>query len=61
MVLPYFLGEKTPIFDADARGVISGLSLGHGRGHLFRAMLEAVAAACIVRGLSNFYVEAYVT
>jgi xylulokinase len=43
VVLPYFLGEKTPIFDAEARGMISGLTLGHGRGHLFRAMLEAVA------------------
>jgi xylulokinase len=43
VVLPYFLGEKTPIFDAAARGLIAGLSLGHGRGHLFRAVLEAVA------------------
>ena len=43
MVLPYFLGEKTPIFDAEARGMISGLTLGHRRGHLFRATLEAVA------------------
>lgn len=43
VVLPYFLGEKTPIFDAAARGLISGVSLGHGRGHLFRAVLEAVA------------------
>jgi xylulokinase len=43
VVLPYFLGEKTPIFDTEARGVMSGLSLGHGRGHLFRAVLEAVA------------------
>jgi xylulokinase len=43
VVLPYFLGEKTPIFDAEARGMISGLTLGHGRGHLFRAVLEAVA------------------
>ena len=43
VVLPYFLGEKTPIFDASARGLVSGLSLGHGRGHLFRAILEAVA------------------
>ena len=43
VVLPYFLGEKTPIFDAEARGMISGLTLGHRRGHLFRAMLEAVA------------------
>lgn len=43
VVLPYFLGEKTPIFDTDARGVIFGLSLNHSRAHLFRAVLEAVA------------------
>ena len=43
VVLPYFLGEKTPIFDAAARGLVSGLSLAHGRAHLFRAILEAVA------------------
>lgn len=40
--LPYFLGEKTPIFDPLARGVFVGLTLGHGRAHLFRAVLEAV-------------------
>ncbi|MBL8584506.1 MAG: FGGY-family carbohydrate kinase [Rhizobiaceae bacterium] len=43
LCLPYFLGEKTPIHDPLARGVFSGLSLGHGRGHLWRALLEAVA------------------
>ena len=43
IVLPYFLGEKTPIFDPHARGVFFGLSLAHGRGHLHRAVLEAVA------------------
>ncbi|AEW03596.1 Xylulokinase [Sulfobacillus acidophilus DSM 10332] len=42
VVLPYFLGEKTPIFDADARGVIFGLMLHHTDGHLFRAVLESV-------------------
>jgi xylulokinase len=41
--LPYFLGEKSPIHDADARGVFAGLSLAHTRGHLFRACLEATA------------------
>ena len=40
--LPYFLGEKTPIFDPLARGVFVGLTLSHGRAHLFRAVLEAV-------------------
>lgn len=43
VALPYFLGEKTPIFDTDARGVFFGLTLSHGRAHLFRAVLEAVA------------------
>lgn len=41
--LPYFLGEKTPIHDPLARGTFVGLGLNHGRGHLWRAVLEAVA------------------
>lgn len=41
--LPYFLGEKTPIHDPLARGSFVGLSLSHTRGHLWRALLEAVA------------------
>jgi xylulokinase len=43
VVLPYFLGEKTPLHDPYARGTIVGLGLHHGRHHLFRAVLEAVA------------------
>jgi xylulokinase len=43
VVLPYFSGERTPLNDPQARGVIAGLSLAHGRGHLFRAILEAIA------------------
>lgn len=42
IVLPYFLGEKTPLFDPQARGVIFGLTLAHTKAHLFRAVLEAV-------------------
>lgn len=41
-ILPYFLGEKTPIMDPSARGVIFGLDLSHSRAHVFRATLEAV-------------------
>lgn len=41
--LPYFSGERTPINDPKARGVIVGLSLAHTRNHLYRAILEAVA------------------
>ena len=43
LCLPYFLGEKTPVQDPLARGAFVGLSLSHGPGHLWRALLEAVA------------------
>jgi xylulokinase len=43
LLLPYFAGERTPIFDPGARGAWVGLSLRHGRGHLYRSALEAVA------------------
>ena len=43
VILPYFAGERTPLFDPAARGVIAGLTLSHGRGHLYRALLEATA------------------
>lgn len=43
VVLPYFMGERAPIWDPDAKGVIFGLSLAHTKAHLFRAFLEAVA------------------
>lgn len=43
LMLPYFAGERTPIFDPDARGVIAGLTLDHTRGDLYRAALEATA------------------
>lgn len=45
LLVPYFLGEKTPIHDTEARGVISGLSLNHELGHLWRALLEGFAFA----------------
>ncbi|UCF98015.1 MAG: xylulose kinase [Spirochaetaceae bacterium] len=43
LLLPYFLGEKTPIFDLNARGVYFGLSLFHEKQHMYRAILESVA------------------
>lgn len=42
VILPYFLGEKTPLFDPTARGVLFGLTLSHTKAHIFRAILEAV-------------------
>ncbi len=43
LVLPYFAGERTPVLDPQARGVVAGLTLSHTRGDLYRAMLEATA------------------
>jgi xylulokinase len=41
LMLPYFSGERTPVMDPEARGVIAGLTLSHTRGDLYRAALEA--------------------
>jgi xylulokinase len=43
VVLPYFSGERTPVFDAQARGMILGLTMSHTREHIYRALLEGVA------------------
>ncbi|MYX33038.1 MULTISPECIES: FGGY family carbohydrate kinase [unclassified Streptomyces] len=43
VMLPYFAGERTPVADPDARGVIAGLTVEHTRGDLYRAALEATA------------------
>jgi ribulokinase len=45
IILPFLMGERTPIWDVYARGVIFGLSLKHTKGHIVRAMMEAVAYA----------------
>lgn len=43
VILPYFSGERTPIHDPHAKGVIFGLDLTHQRGDLYRAVLEGIA------------------
>ncbi|GAA1363690.1 FGGY-family carbohydrate kinase [Catellatospora chokoriensis] len=43
LMLPYFAGERTPVADPDARGVLAGLTVSHTRGDLYRAALEATA------------------
>ncbi|MBC8450101.1 MAG: FGGY-family carbohydrate kinase [Chloroflexi bacterium] len=45
VILPFLMGERTPIWDQYAKGVIFGLSLHHSKGHIVRAMMEAVAYA----------------
>ena len=45
ILLPYFMGERTPIWDPHARGVYLGLTPYHTRAHMYRAALEGVAFA----------------
>jgi len=45
LVLPYFMGERCPIWDVNARGTILGLTLHHSKAHVYRAILESVAYA----------------
>jgi xylulokinase len=40
---PYLMGERTPHLDPDARGALVGLTAGHTRAHVIRAILEGVA------------------
>jgi ribulokinase len=44
-LLPYFSGERSPLWDSHARGALVGLTLRHGHGHLHRAILESLAYA----------------
>jgi xylulokinase len=43
VVLPYFSGERTPLHDPDAKGMVFGLTLSHTRADVYRAILESVA------------------
>jgi xylulokinase len=43
VLLPYFLGEKTPLNDPLARGTIVGLTLTHTSAHFYRAILEGIS------------------
>ncbi|MGX6979652.1 FGGY-family carbohydrate kinase [Vagococcus elongatus] len=42
ITLPYFAGERTPINDPLARGLVIGLDLSHTRDHLYKSALEGV-------------------
>ena len=43
VMLPYFSGERTPIHDTKAKGLIFGLDLTHTRGDVYRALFEGIA------------------
>lgn len=57
--LPYLAGERSPIWDPTARGVLAGLTLGHRRGHVARAIVEASALA--LRHVAEPMLEAGIT
>lgn len=43
IVLPYFMGERSPIWDPEAKGTVLGLTLYHKRAHIYKALLESAA------------------
>jgi xylulokinase len=57
--LPYLSGERSPIWDPSARGVLAGLTLRHRRGHIARAIVEASALA--IRHVAEPMFEAGIT
>jgi xylulokinase len=53
--LPYIDGERSPIFDANARGLFFNISANHGRPHFCRSVLEGVSFA--LRSILEVYRE----
>ena len=45
LFLPYMAGERSPIWDPDAKGVFLGLSFETTKGHMIRAIMEGCAMA----------------
>jgi sugar (pentulose or hexulose) kinase len=43
LMLPYWQGVMSPYWDSAARGAFLGLSGAHGRGHMYRALMEGMA------------------
>lgn len=41
--LPYLLGERAPVWNADACGLFYGLKIKHGQPHLTRAVIEGIS------------------
>ncbi len=46
-VLPHFMGTSMPSFDSRVRGAFIGLTLGHTRAHISRAIMES--CACLLK------------
>ncbi len=43
--LPYLMGERSPIWDSDAKGVFFGLRINHTKYHFVKAIMEGVSFA----------------
>ncbi len=43
ILLPHFMGAASPESNPEAKGVLFGLTLYHGRGHIVRAIMESIA------------------
>lgn len=57
LFLPYLLGERAPVWDADARGVLTGLTMKHKKEHMIRAALEGISFTLyqIIKELESSY------
>ena len=53
---PYLLGERSPLWNADARGSFFGLNLNHTKAHLVRAVLEGIVynLSLVLEALEDF-------
>ncbi len=53
---PYLMGERSPLWDANARGSFFGLSLNHSKAHLVRAVLEGIVfnLCLVLQALEEF-------
>ena len=42
ITLPYFEGERTPVYDPQAKGILFGMTLSHKRADIYRSLLEGI-------------------
>ena len=67
LYLPYILGERSPVWDPNARGVFFGINSTHTKAHFVRSILEGVGHATlqnlqlIERELHGFFNEIVIT
>ena len=46
LLLPFFMGSKAPRWSPRLRGAFIGLTLGHGRAHIAKSIMEGIAYLC---------------